>query len=114
MTEIEDISDYVQGESLQIDVTVHDDSDEPYDLTGADVLWGLYQTRGEPVENALIDADDPGVSVAITDAQNGELRVSIEKGLTETLSGRCWQRLTIDDDSGGRQIYRGHFTIGRA
>ena len=113
MTGIEDISDYVQGESLRITFNVTDGETEPFDLTGGDVTWELVRTRGAPSNEAYLTDDSDGISLSIVSAQDGEVGLSIDREVTDDLNGRLWQRLQVDDDSTGRQIFGGNFTINR-
>jgi hypothetical protein len=102
---------YVAGESLTQEFTIEEDG-AAKDISGADIEWQLVPTRGADADAALLDGDAGGVTVEIADAPSGRIDVTIDQDTTTDLAGRrLSQRLIVDDDGPGKQIWGGRFTV---
>lgn len=104
---LESISHWTAGDTRVLTFTVPDEdaaSDTARkNLTGATISWTLRNTA----ETVVLSSDDPTVSVAITDAVNGEFRVDVDAGATDGFTGTYYERLRITDQSGNRHTWDG-------
>lgn len=109
---VQDISNHHQGDALDINVTVEDESGTAVDLTGASAEWLLKENAGDSDTNALLTKSTSGGGVEITDAANGQLVIHIETGDTGSLTGQKHHRLRVTDSSSDRvTVFTGTFTV---
>jgi len=82
MTTTHDTVNWTAGDDWQIDATLYDENDQPFDLGGAPVIkWAL-------MDNANRRALDEGdVIITITDAAAGKCMISIPAEKTKMLAG---------------------------
>jgi len=103
---------YDEGESARWEHTITESDGSVKQLSGAIVSWMLVPNQGDPESDALLSDDDGGVTVQVIDADAGRVDVTIDAGETDGLGGRTlWQRLIIEDSSGGLQVWSGDFPI---
>lgn len=93
----QDIDGYYAGDTLQITITVQDDAGNALDLTGATVEWVLV-SAGE--RETVLSKDSASGGIALTDAANGEIRITIDPADTESLKGLYRHEAEVTDASG--------------
>lgn len=104
---------YAAGESLIQTFNITEDNSAK-DITGATIDWYLLPAQGADDSNAIHDDSESGIDASITDAANGTVKVSIDQDITTDLGGeRLYQRLVVDDNGPGKQIWGGIFSIDR-
>ncbi len=111
--EIDPPRTYAAGESLIQTFSITEDG-SARDITGAAVQWQLLPTQGADAADAILDESETGVDATITDDVNGTVEVAIDQDVTTDLGGeRLYQRLIVDDNGPGKQIWGGVFPIER-
>lgn len=113
MTDLQPITDYQASESLVQEVTISEDGSAK-DVSNATVSWQLLPEPGADETEALLSDDDAGVVAEIVDAEAGRIDVTIKQDTTDALGGqRLWQRLIVDDNVAGKQIWGSVFDVER-
>lgn len=96
----QDVRDYYQGDTLELDVTVTDSDGNPYSLLEADATWVLVREQGDTPRLTKTIGD----GITITDAEAGELTVTIDSGETSDFLGDHYHELEIVDNNGREVI----------
>ena len=81
MTTKHDGLEWFAGDDWQINATLVDENEVPYDLGSATVLWALLNSSGQRV----LDEDD--VQITVTDAPAGKCSIRITALKTSPLTG---------------------------
>lgn len=98
------------GENIERTIEVVEDGSDK-DISGATVEWYLLPDGDSADGDAIIDHTTTGVNLSISDADAGEVTLSVDQGVTDGLSGRYYQRLKVDDSGPGLQMWGGAFSI---
>jgi hypothetical protein len=111
MSDIDPPNQYYERESVRWEFTIEDDGSAKA-LSGASVDWWLLPSQGAPTSEAVLSGSDSGVSVSIVDAAAGRIDVVIDQDVTDGLGGSTlWQRLEVDDQGPGLQLWGGYWFI---
>lgn len=84
----------MSGNSKNIEVTIKDKEGNAVDLTGATVKWLVHSSGTQRVYK------DTANGILITDAENGEILISLLSSDTSSLSGEYSHELKIIDSDG--------------
>lgn len=84
----------MSGNSKNIEVTIKDKEGNAVDLTGATVKWLVHSSGTQRVYK------DTANGILITDAENGEILISLLSSDTSSLSGEYSHELKIIDSEG--------------
>ena len=99
---------YVEGDSLELVFTITEDGSVK-DLGGSTTEWALIPGVGG---SEVLDESDSGVSSLITDADSGEVTVTIEADVTDGLAASYKHELRLTDGSGKKSVVaQGDFII---
>jgi hypothetical protein len=100
---------YFAGDSLEIIVNV-DDRGSDLDIVGASIEWAVAESPGS---SEIISESDSGVTATVTDADAGELTITVDEGVTDGLDGRYYHEVRLTDSSGREAVVtRGILRIG--
>lgn len=99
------------GENIDRTFPIEDTDGSAKSLVGASVEWYLLPSRGSDDADAVLDHTSDGVTLEVSDDDGGIVSLSVDQGVTDDVTGRYWQRLVVDDDGPGKQIWGGRFTI---
>jgi hypothetical protein len=86
MTETHPAVDLVAGDDWEFDVTLLQENDAPYDLSGApSIQWVLLDRRFQPVINGT------EIAISITDALAGQCRILVPAAATTDLAAGSYR-----------------------
>ena len=107
----QDITDYLQGDRLDIDVIVTDPDGVVVDISGSAIEWVLVDTG----VGVIVKKTTDGGGVTITDGPGGEFSVALKEADTEDIDpGRYHHEAEIDLSSGPVTVLTGRFEIVRS
>lgn len=110
----QNVSDYHQGDALELHVSVVDNDGNIVGLVDASAEWLLKKLETDPDTDALLTKSTSNTGeITITDPDMGELTVKIDTGdITDAMVGNLHHRLRITDANGDRAtVFTGDFEV---